>query len=213
MKPTIITRAFPCELLTTFEQFLPAGIPYVPKFGYDGFEAALDFLWDAIHETKGKAIICDLDFYIWDWRRIMNWAASPFDVIVPEAAISHRPQNLEQHIGNPFFWLVDCDRAREILKGFGRDYVRHYEFEGKHETYDEPFHGLYQFLYGQKESALHITMPCTEHADGIATLCDDFGVHTWYSRDYGRVSAQTERINKLINYAKERAGDNRTVQG
>jgi len=202
MKYTIVTRAFDGPLLERFKTYLPPAdvATFMPLHGIDGFEGALDFLLQAVRRTTGKIVICDLDCFVFDWNAVGKLVEDERDWVVPERSIPHR-LTLPRYVGNPFFWVLDSDRAKTILgrvfeSGKARQRVRNlYSQPG--DVTAEPFWGLYYLLYYVHKLPV-ATIPITTHADGIATQTP-YLLHTWYSRDYGHNPEQTNRIDNLLS--------------
>jgi hypothetical protein len=196
----ITTRAFKGTLLKGFNDLLPKGdrrFGLHQIHGQDGFEGAFEFLWQVLDGPYRKIVICDLDCFVWDWNQVAELAKQEADVIVSERDIPHRLE-LAEHIGNPFFWIVDVDRAREVLQKYTKQQVRYKEPYALPES--EPFWGLYEILYGQ-ERVPFTRLPVTTHADGIATV-SDFFVHTWYSREFEHDPFHNKRINEHYQWAQ-----------
>lgn len=200
MSLVITTRAFKGALLKGFNDLLPTGdkrFGTYQIFGVDGFEGAFDFLWQVLDGPYRKIVICDLDCFVWDWNAVHQLAQQDADVIVSECDIPHRLE-LAEHIGNPFFWIVNVDRAREVLLQYTKEQVR------KKEPYahpdSEPFWGLFELLYGQHRIPYN-RLPIRTHKDGIATV-SDFFVHTWYSREFEHDPFHNKRINDHYQWAQ-----------
>ena len=202
MKYTIVTRAFEGPLFDRFQTYLPPPevAEFLPLHGIDGFEGALDFLLQAVRRTSGKIVICDLDCFVFDWSAVGELVKDERDWIVSERSIPHR-LSLPRYVGNPFFWVLDSDRAKTILgrvfeNGKARQRVRNLYSEAG-DVHAEPFWGLYYLLYYVHKLPV-ATIPVTTHADGIATQTP-YLLHTWYSRDYGHDAEQTTRIDNLLS--------------
>jgi hypothetical protein len=192
MKFTIVTRAFEGPLFDRFKTYLPPPdvADFLPLHGIDGFEGALDFLLQAVRRTSGKIVICDLDCFVFDWDAVARLVESDPDYVVSERSIPHRLA-LPRYVGNPFFWVLDSDRAKTIL---GRVWNL---YSAPGDVTAEPFWGLYYLLYYAHKLPV-ATIPVWTHADGIATQTAYF-LHTWYSRDYGHDAEQTTRIDNLLS--------------
>lgn len=195
----ITTRAFHGTLFEKFKTTLPTNQRFERFFIHnaDGFEGAFDFLWSAIYGPFDKIIICDLDCFVWDWVTVYKLALEDIDFIVSERDIPHRLA-LPEHIGNPFFWILDTYRARIALRDVNKEQIRL-----AWQPYDpdnEPFWGLYDYLYNKKNLPYQ-PIPVRTLADNISTE-SDFFVHTWYSREYGHDPAHTTRINDLFQWAQ-----------
>jgi hypothetical protein len=200
MIPTITNRAHPTELADKFSALLPPyqWAKYVPMYDFDGYEGAYDFLIDAIFRHRGRVIVADVDFFIFDWYECIKTAWSNADIIVPEASIPHRV-TMPEHIGNPFFWVFDADRARAAIakSGLTREGLRTFGASGV--MHAEPFWGLYDFLYSTAKLPFQ-ALDVSTHADGVSTVCD-FGIHTWYAREYNQDKRHTKRINQHYQWA------------
>jgi hypothetical protein len=203
MKYTIATRAFDGPLYQKFLQTLPksADVTFMPLFNFDGFEGAFDFLLAALQRTEGRLIICDLDCFVYKWEHLAELIEDERDWVVSERAIAHR-QRLPRYVGNPFFWILDADRAKKTLPRITtspkqKERIRKlYTMPG--DAVDEPFWGLYYWLYYVQKLPV-ATIPVTEHPDGITTQSAYFA-HTWYSRDYGHCPIQTARIDNILDF-------------
>jgi hypothetical protein len=200
---TITNRAHPEPLKYQFSRLLPPPKwgKYEPTTEFDGFEGAFDFLWHAIHTYKGKVAVCDVDFFVWDWTEVHRIAWQNWDTIVSEASIPHRVA-MPEHIGNPFFWVFDAPRARKEIaaSGLSKEGLRTYGASGV--MHAEPFWGLYDFLY-RHGGLPYQPLDVTTHADGVATVTD-FGVHTWYAREYTTDTHHRNRIDQHFQWAKSK---------
>jgi hypothetical protein len=196
----ITNRAHPTELAEKFASLLPPYQwgKYVPTTDFDGYEGAYEFLIDAIFRHRGRVIVADVDFFIHDWFGCFKTAVNNADIIVSEASIPHRVA-MPKHIGNPFFWVFDADRARAAIAKSGLTSESLRTFGASDILFGEPFWGLYDFLYGTAALPFQ-TLEVSTHADGISTVTD-FGIHTWYARDYNQDKFHTKRINKHYQWA------------
>lgn len=197
----ITNRAHPVEVKILFRHLLPkpATATYVPEIDFDGYEGAFDFLWHAIQTHSGKVVVCDVDFFVHDWRQVEELAFENADIIVPEASIPHRVA-MPGHIGNPFFWIFNANRARRAIAKSGLSSNALRTFGASSVMHAEPFWGLYDFLYGTAKLP-YKALDVSTHADGVSTVCD-FGIHTWYAREYTTNKQHYNRINQHFQWAR-----------
>lgn len=118
-------------------------------------------------------------------------------------------------VTNPFFNVLD---VRALREKFQECEMKKYAFHREEYEQKTPFHLLHQgvpyaydgyepyypFFIWISQCFKTLYLDAVEHADGYSTILlnhlgKPFLVHTWYSREYGRRSFHTERINRIMS--------------
>ncbi len=205
----IVTRSANDKLYNIFKSLWRDDNIFIQKKEFAGFNGAVDYLLHLLTCTDydGFIVNADEDFFCINENLIDSVIGHMVknDIVycgVPDGGIiSHR--NKSPFNSNPFFNVFNVSAIRAKILEF--DNSKQFEYANKVEkngNLDEPFAGLFYWLHLNFK---HTNFTHIESTDGISTVIkindEPIGIHSWYSREYGKDKAQTDRINNCIEYA------------
>jgi hypothetical protein len=208
IKKTIVTRSQNNELYAIFKSLWNDNNIFVQRTDFPGYTGALDYLLHLFtDEYSGWIVNVDEDFFLTNEKLmddlLLYMQENDFAYCgVPDGhVISHRNNSIFNV--NPFFNIFNVDLIKTKIKKF--DNSRSFEYGNrveKNAILNEPFAG---FLYWLHLNFKHTSFTHIESTDGVSTVIKlndkPLGIHSWYSRHYGKDLAQTERIDRCIEWA------------
>jgi hypothetical protein len=208
MKKTIVTRSQNEKLYKIAKALLSDKNEFIQCKQFKGFEGALNYLKWIFETQSGWVVNIDEDCFIVNESLIdicinqmkrNGWVYCG----VPDGGglIPHRSKS--KYTANPFFNIFNVDAIKEKWHTYSD--VIDFELIKKIEpnyNLDEPFAWLFYWMFKNFESAEFSDIDST---DGTSTIINvnkkPMLIHSWYSRMYDKDVAQTERINKCIEWA------------
>jgi len=221
----VYTRSANADLWERMCEFIPYEVTKYRATGFDGFVQSADYLYWMLQHAKDNgvtyAINLDEDCFIRDWGKVLELVEyvkqnSISHAGMPDGGV-HPGRTHSWAVHNPFFNVFNvamCTYAiglstREDIDAFTFVNIKKttkprtkYAFDNNN---TEPFNGLFYYLHA-KGNPLNLQPYVWK--DGLTTelIFNEvkFCTHTWYSRNYGRDIEQTERINKIYEYCRNR---------
>ena len=200
---SVHTRYKNHTLHNMMREFIPDHIPVHAHDGFNHYTCALWYLVHIIMTADTRYIVSvDEDCFIYDWEEL-EYIVKDMDhdgislFGMPDSKDYHVGRDNSEKVFNPFFLIIETERARNILSKINIGDLLTKPSDCK---YNEPFNYLMSTLhyYCKSLDSIAITMD-----DGITTDTT-FAYHTWYSREYGTNPEHTTRINNIYLKAKER---------
>lgn len=208
MKKTIVTRSQNEQLYNVFKSFLSNENDFRRYTSFNGFVEAKEYLLSILNLHSGWIVNADEDFFVCNESEIDNLISAmeengyDYCGVADGGIIPHRTNSA--YNVNPFFNVFNCDKIKEKLHEFTEQ--KGIEARNKLDPNDqmtEPFAGLLFWLYDNFHC---LFLEDIESTDGTSTVIKfnnkPIGIHSWYSRVYGKDEAQTKRIDECIEWAK-----------
>lgn len=203
-------------LFSMMKSLVPPDIKCIEVEGFNNWFNAADYLYYVINAGNGFVINCDIDCFVYDWKKVyqligeMNYGG--YTHLGPHDGGDIPGRSRSWVTMNPFFNIFNTDKIKQLKGGkkweeLGRAVFKP-EWEKDKPDYlklnynhvkDEPFHGLFYWLYDVGKPYFIKT---TQHPDGISTDTG-FAFHSWYSR-YFDTPTHNKRIVDLYEQAKYR---------
>lgn len=208
MKKTIITRSQNDYLYNIMKDFWSPKNEFFIHKEFTGYQGAKDFISNIFKNYSGIVVVCDEDMFITDESAIDSMIETMTQnnygyVGIQDGGglIAHR-YNSKYNI-NPFFAIFDLDKIKPKFEFYDPSKDKEYGLKCEiNPKFNEPYAGLFYWLNKEVFGANLIDLGTT---DGTSTVIRYFGkivgIHSWYSREYGKDKEQTERIDKCIEYA------------
>lgn len=209
MIKTIVTRSANDGLYTLFKSLWNEDNTFIQCKQFPAYNGALDYLLHLFESNKysGYIVNADEDFFLMNEGLldsvILSMQKNNFAYCgVPDGGIISHRNNSVFNV-NPFFNVFNVDLIKTKIKSFNNS--KQYDYANKVEknaVLNEPFAG---FLYWLHLNFTGANFTHIESTDGISTVIKindkPLGIHSWYSREYGKDPAQTERIDRCLEYA------------
>jgi len=208
MVKTIVTRSANEKLYTLAKGLWQSDNNFIQCKQFQGYNGALDYLLHLFtHNFSGIIVNADEDFFIVNEDLLDNVINTMVEkgyafCGVPDGGIISHRNNSVFNV-NPFFNVFNVDLIKTKIASF--DNSKQYQYANKVEkngNLNEPFAG---FLYWLHDNFLGANFTDIESTDGVSTIIKindrPMGIHSWYSREYGKDVAQTERIDRCYEWA------------
>ena len=208
MQKTILTRSANESLYKLFKSLWRDDNIFHQCKGFNGYNESLSYLLHLFEsDYSGFIINADEDFFIMNENLLdkviekMKVNKFAFAGVPDGGVISHRNNSVFNV--NPFFNVFNVDLIKTKIKSFDNSKQSYYANRvEKNAKLNEPFAGFLYWLHYEFE---HANFTDIESTDGISTVIkinhEPLGIHSWYSRHYGVDAAQTERIDKCLEWA------------
>ena len=207
MKKTIITRSANDKLYSLAKSLWRDDNTFVRLQQFTGFHGALTYLLHILENYNGIIVNADEDFFVTNEDLIDQVIADmtrndfAYCGVPDKGIISHRDKSFF-HV-NPFFNVFNVDMIQTKLSKFDQSKVYDYANQcEKNGNVDEPFAGLFYWLHLNFKHANFTKITSTDGTSTVININDKpIGIHSWYSREYGKDVKQTERIDKCLEWA------------
>ena len=203
MKLEVHTRFSNLTLYKRMREFIPEQIKCWSHSGHNHYTDALWYLVHIINTAECEYIVnVDEDCYIYDWQKVEEIVDQmQRDGIaytgMPDSLDYCDHRNNSDMVMNPFFNVFHVEQCRKVVSSM---VVGELLAPNPYCNFHEPFNNFFIQLF---ESLPAGSIRTTTHPDGITTDTG-FALHTWYSREYGNIQEETDRIDAVYYEAKER---------
>lgn len=231
----IITTVSNFSLYEKSVATFPAGIP---KYVIDGSQgmygiASICYMFSKL-KNKGIEwlIMIDDDIVFIEPDLVYNCIEKMKDGnyvvsgVADGGVIGHRKNN--PHVINSFFSILNFKEVaaiwdeNEVLKNqylreneFGDD-LSHLRSEYDQQSLGEPYYCFYLWLRRKNKKILFLDAVTPFEDDELTSMVMDANdqpmlYHTWFSRAYGKMPAQTQRIDNILKLGKQQLGNDKIV--
>ena len=221
----IVTRSMNDDLYNKMRELYPSDFKFIRVTDCHGVEGAVNYLYKLVFMEEFDWVInIDEDFFTYDPSRITSLLDHMIDNDIDYCGISDGGMCIHRFhspiVVNPFFNIFNTKKIREALDDI--NYVQNnFFFNESMLQYMPPiikegfpwvndnFEPYYQFFYwlpcrGFKPLYLESYELPDENISTIVKnhLGEEIGIHTWFTREYGRDQYHTDRIINAYNLAK-----------
>lgn len=223
----IVTRSMNDELYSKMKNLLNLDFEFIRCTTYHGTYEAAKYLYDIIRDERFDWIInIDEDFFTYDTNSIMSLLTHMIDNEIDYCGMSDGGMCIHRFhspiVMNPFFNIFNSKKIREALDDVGyventfkyNDSMYQYmpkkikdNFPWVNDNF-EPYYPFFYWLPCRGFTPLYLESYELEE-DNISTVLKnhegvEMGIHTWFTREYGRDVKHTTRINRAFEIATEK---------
>lgn len=217
LKIVICTRSMNYFLYKNASQLMTLDFP---KYRYTNTTAD-GYIYQCIKTKADIVINYDEDAFLLNKKALLDLIEYVCDNNIaccgmPDGGVACRDHN--PIVINPFFCIFNLI---EIRKFYNMDEINNFAYEDHKEKLmdkfpmelltdykrvrfdDTTFEPYYPFFLWLASNSQVFYLNSSVHADGLSTILynhqnEPFIIHTWYSREYGRDTYHTDRINDVI---------------